>query len=87
MSLSVDELSDESALTERAAQYFAYSYNELASHVDRMFIWLLSAEWLGMMAAAWIIAPRTWTGLHASVNLTCGQRYWPVRRSFCLRSG
>jgi diguanylate cyclase (GGDEF)-like protein len=68
MTKSMDEMPDGPALSARAAEYFEYSYNELASHVDRMFVCLLAAEWIGAIAAAWFVAPRIWNGAHGSVH-------------------
>jgi len=56
------------ALKENASQYFRESFGELACRVDRMFVWLLAAEWLGMIAAAAICAPRVWSGVRSGIH-------------------
>jgi diguanylate cyclase (GGDEF)-like protein len=56
------------ALGKRAAQYFRYSIDELACQVDRMFVWLLAAEWLGMIATAAIVSPRVWSGVQSGIH-------------------
>jgi two-component system sensor histidine kinase/response regulator len=53
------------ALRKKAAQYFRYSLQELVCQVDRMFVWLLAAEWLGMIASAAIFSPRVWNGVQS----------------------
>jgi hypothetical protein len=62
------ELPDTPALRKRAAQYFRYSMDELACQVDRIFVWLLAAEWVGMIAAAVIVSPRAWNGAHNTLH-------------------
>jgi diguanylate cyclase (GGDEF)-like protein len=60
---------DTPALRKRAAQYFRYTFDEQACEVDRMFTWLLAAEWFGMMVTAAMVSPRTWNGVQSSVHL------------------
>ncbi|HEY3928043.1 MAG TPA: GGDEF-domain containing protein, partial [Candidatus Koribacter sp.] len=62
------ETADTPALRRRAAQYFRYSIDELACQVDRMFVWLLAAEWAGMVATAAIVSPRVWNGVQNSLH-------------------
>jgi diguanylate cyclase (GGDEF)-like protein len=62
------ETADTPALRRRAAQYFRYSIDELACQVDRMFVWLLAAEWVGMVATAAIVSPRVWNGVQNSLH-------------------
>jgi diguanylate cyclase (GGDEF)-like protein len=59
---------DSPKVRQRAAEYFRSSFDELAARVDRMMSWLLIAEWPGMIVAALVLTPRTWTGTHPSVN-------------------
>jgi diguanylate cyclase (GGDEF)-like protein len=56
------------ALQKRAAQYFHRSFDMLTAQVDRMFVWLLAAEWLGMVVTAMIVSPRTWSGIQSALN-------------------
>jgi diguanylate cyclase (GGDEF)-like protein len=66
--MTVAGAQDSPELRQQAAEYFRSSFDELAARVDRMMSWLLMAEWLGMMVAALVVAPRTWTGAHHAVN-------------------
>lgn len=52
----------------RTEEYFRQSSAELTVLVDRMFAWLLAAEWVGMIAAALIVSPRVWSGTHSGVH-------------------
>lgn len=52
----------------RSQQYFRESLRQHAAGADRRMLWLLGVQWLGLMAAAWMIAPRTWRGTASSVN-------------------
>ena len=45
-----------------ADQYAQATIRKRAAVVDRMMIWLLAAEWLGMMVTAFIVSPRVWNG-------------------------
>jgi diguanylate cyclase (GGDEF)-like protein len=56
------------AFRKSAAEYFRHSIDELACQVDRMFIWLLAAEWLGMVVTAAIVSPRAWSGVNSSLH-------------------
>jgi hypothetical protein len=49
-------------------EYFRKSLADLTVLVDRMFAWLLAAEWLGMVAAALMISPRVWSGTQNTVH-------------------
>ncbi len=60
--------SDLPALKRRAAWLFEAASEDLAAQVSRMFAWLLAAEWLGMVAAAAVVAPRTWIGDHSAIH-------------------
>ena len=62
------EAPDTPAFRKSAAEYFRHSIDELACQVDRMFIWLLAAEWLGMVVTAAIVSPRAWTGINSSLH-------------------
>src|ERR1700691_2090277 len=53
---------------QQAEKYFRSAYDTLAARVDRMMSWLLIAEWAGMIAAALVLAPRTWAGSYHAVN-------------------
>jgi diguanylate cyclase (GGDEF)-like protein len=61
-------LPDSSQTDSLSESYFRSSFNQLAVRVDRMMMWLLGAEWLGLMAAAAIVSPRVWNGEHSSVH-------------------
>ncbi|HZL55470.1 MAG TPA: diguanylate cyclase, partial [Bryobacteraceae bacterium] len=57
------------ALPIRTERYYAAACAERAARIDRMMAWLLIAEWIGMMIAAALIAPRTWNGVHSRINV------------------
>jgi diguanylate cyclase (GGDEF)-like protein len=61
--LETIDTSDSPTVRNRASQYFRYSLDELARQVDLMFVWLLAAEWIGMIATAAIVTPRVWNGV------------------------
>ena len=63
-----DRESDTPAVRRRSAQFFHRAFDDLSAQVDRMFVWLLAAEWLGMIASALIVAPRTWSGTASSLH-------------------
>ena len=62
------EAPDTPALRKKASQYFRYSVHQLGCQVDRMFVWLLAAEWLGMVGSAAIVSPRVWNGVQSSIH-------------------
>lgn len=53
---------------ERAEEYFEHSRDQLTLLVDRMFAWLLAAEWIGMIGAALMLSPRVWNGNQSGVH-------------------
>jgi hypothetical protein len=53
-----DAAGEEKAVDQRTSDYFERSFDERAARVDRMMIWLLGAEWLGMMGTAAVVSPR-----------------------------
>ena len=55
-------------IDESAERYFQSTSHAWAARVDRMFIWLLCAEWLGLMGAAAIISPRAWSGQTSAIH-------------------
>jgi len=55
-------------IDESAERYFQSASHAWAARVDRMFIWLLCAEWLGLMGAAAIISPRAWSGQTSAIH-------------------
>jgi diguanylate cyclase (GGDEF)-like protein len=59
---------DSAKVRDHSEKYFRSAFDELAASVDRMMSWLLLAEWAGMIAAALVLTPRTWTGSSDSVN-------------------
>jgi diguanylate cyclase (GGDEF)-like protein len=62
------ETPDTPELRKKASQYFRFSLNELACQVDRMFAWLLAAEWLGVIVTAFVVSPRVWNGAQSSIH-------------------
>jgi PAS domain S-box-containing protein len=59
------------SVRERAATHFQYSQNVLHRRIDRLFCFLLALQWLGGIAAALWISPKTWIG-------TVSQTHWHV---------
>lgn len=45
-----------------AEKHFQTSLNERTVRVDRMMVWLLAAEWIGMIGVALVVSPRVWNG-------------------------
>jgi diguanylate cyclase (GGDEF)-like protein len=56
------------AIQQRTDEYYAEDNNERSARIDRMMIWLLAVEWLGMIGAALVISPRVWNGAASSVH-------------------
>ena len=65
---SLASAQDSPKVRQHAAAYFRASFDELGARVDHMMSWLLITEWLGMIVAALVLTPRTWTGTQHSVN-------------------
>jgi diguanylate cyclase (GGDEF)-like protein len=59
---------DSPVVQQRTLEYLRSSYTDNAARVDKMMIWLLGAEWLGMMATALIVSPRVWNGSQSSIH-------------------
>jgi diguanylate cyclase (GGDEF)-like protein len=55
-------------MEKRSAASFASSLRKLHRDVDRMMLWLLAAEWIGLMAVSLVISPRVWNGTHSAVH-------------------
>jgi diguanylate cyclase (GGDEF)-like protein len=53
---------DSPELTQLTEENFRSAFQARAAQVDRMMIWLLGAEWLGLMAVAAIVSPFAWNG-------------------------
>jgi hypothetical protein len=62
------QVSEATALEQRTEEYFQTSYEDRAAQVDRMMMWLLGVEWLGMMGTAAIVSPRVWAGAQNSLH-------------------
>jgi diguanylate cyclase (GGDEF)-like protein len=62
------EMESASTLQRRAEEYFKFSCDELTTLVDRMFAWLLAAEWVGMIVTALLVSPRVWSGTQSGVH-------------------
>jgi diguanylate cyclase (GGDEF)-like protein len=62
------ESAETAELNRITEENFRASFDARAAQVDRMMIWLLGAEWLGMIAVAAIIAPFSWDGNRGTVN-------------------
>jgi diguanylate cyclase (GGDEF)-like protein len=59
---------DPSETEELAKEYFAGFEVGWTARVDRMFVWLLGAEWLALMVAAAIFSPRICNGAVSTVH-------------------
>lgn len=60
---------DASALNKRAAELLSADLGRMNRQTDRMFAWLLMAQWLAGIGVAWIISPRTWMGSESEPHL------------------
>jgi hypothetical protein len=56
------------AITKRSESYLAASFHKLHSLVDRMMLWLLAVEWLGMIGVSFIVSPRVWNGTRSGLH-------------------
>jgi len=54
---------------ERAEQLFRDHRDSIIRRTDRLFASLLGIEWLGAIAVALIVSPRTWAGSYSQVHL------------------
>ncbi len=61
--------SDLSALDTRAEVIFREHRQRIYERTDRVFVGLLLAQWIAGIAAAWIVAPRTWAGSASETHL------------------
>jgi diguanylate cyclase (GGDEF)-like protein len=66
--MSADPESASFDLKRRAARYFQHAIDDLSRQVDRMFAWLLAAEWIGMVATGLVVEPRVWNGGESSIH-------------------
>jgi signal transduction histidine kinase len=62
-------LVDQAAIAPRAADIFATRLRLVHERTDRMFAWLLAAEYLAGIAAALIISPRAWAGAESQIHI------------------
>jgi len=53
---------DSPELRRLTEENFRSAFEARAAQVDRMMMWLLAAEWLGLMVVAAIVAPFAWSG-------------------------
>lgn len=59
---------DPPAVERRSEANFASSLRKLHQVVDRMMVWLLGAEWVGLIAVSLIMSPRVWEGARSGVH-------------------
>jgi diguanylate cyclase (GGDEF)-like protein len=59
---------DTPAIAKRSESYLATSFHKLHSLVDRMMLWLLAVEWLGMVGVSFIVSPRVWNGTRSGLH-------------------
>jgi signal transduction histidine kinase len=57
------------AESERTAALFEESQNQIMQRTDRLFAWLMVFQWLGGIAAALWIAPKTWAGATSQTHV------------------
>ncbi len=57
-----------SALIEREALYLRRATDDLTIRINRMFIWLLAAEWVALIGIALFLSPRLWNGADSSMH-------------------
>lgn len=41
---------------------------KITTQIDRIMLWLLGLEWLGMMLTAFLLSPRTWDGAESRIH-------------------
>jgi signal transduction histidine kinase len=59
---------DNSVVSQRGAALFATHQNEIHRRTDRMFAYLMMAQWVaGIIAAVWV-SPKTWAGTQSQVH-------------------
>src|SRR5882672_10935495 len=54
---------------ERAVQLLAEHRDTIFRRTDRLFASLLAVEWLGAIAVALLISPRTWAGQYSQIHI------------------
>ena len=52
----------------RAAELYRGRLAEIARRTDRMFAWLMAAQWLFAVVLAVLVSPRAWAGLESRVH-------------------
>lgn len=68
MTSSTFETNSEAELT-RASELLSSYKDEVYRRTDRLFIFLMLAQWLGGIVAALWITPKTWTGTTSSIHI------------------
>ena len=58
----------ERSLGTRASELCDGALNELHRSADRMFLWLLLAQWVFGLVLALVISPRTWSGSYSEIH-------------------
>ena len=56
-------------VSERAEQLFRDHRDRIIRRTDRLFASLLGVEWLGAIAVALLVSPRTWAGSYSQVHV------------------
>ncbi|HEY9509529.1 MAG TPA: PAS domain-containing protein, partial [Verrucomicrobiae bacterium] len=57
------------AAPERILALFKEQQDAIVRHTDRLFLWLMSFQWLASLALTFWISPRTWDGTESRVHL------------------
>jgi diguanylate cyclase (GGDEF)-like protein len=68
VSTTILERGDAVEISNRTEDYYAASFSRRAAWVDRMMVWLLGAEWLGLIGTAAIVSPLVWTGSRSGLH-------------------
>src|SRR5688572_17331460 len=53
----------------RSEDIFTRTYDEVARRTDRLFGWLMVAQWAFAIVIALTVSPRTWTGPTSTIHL------------------
>lgn len=61
--------SPQKAESQRTAQLFAESEEQIHLRTDRLFVWLMLFQWVAGIAAALWISPRTWIGTESYTHI------------------
>ena len=65
----IDDNRVQAKISARAEQLYAAHRQSICARTDTLFAWLMVLQWLGGIAAALWISPRTWTGTASEIHV------------------